>query len=63
MPSTSKDREFSELMNNSVETTVIVNTSALDEAISWIGSNLEPDDVFSDKDLSQWAESNGYVKE
>ena len=25
-------------------------------------SNLEPEDLFSEEDLSSWAEKNGYVK-
>ena len=35
----------------------------LDEAISWIQDNLNPDDVFSDDDLEGWATDNGFVEE
>ena len=35
----------------------------LDEAVHWIQNNLEPEDVFSDEQLEDWAEMNGYVKE
>ncbi len=61
MPSGSQDKQFASEMEDN--TTVVVSTSALDNAISWIGHNLQPEDVFSDKDLSAWAESNGYIKE
>jgi hypothetical protein len=61
MPSGQQDKEFASEMEDN--TTITVSTSALDNAIEWIGKNLSPDDVFSDKDLSSWAESNGYVKE
>jgi hypothetical protein len=61
MPSGTQDRNFASEMKG--EVTVTITESALDIAISWIGSNLDPDDVFSTKDLENWAESNGYVKE
>ena len=35
----------------------------LDEIIRWIVCNLKPEDVFNDKELSDWAEANGYKKE
>jgi hypothetical protein len=38
----------------------------LDKAISWISSNLTPEDVFTSEDLENvaidWAYDNGYVK-
>lgn len=60
MPSTSQDKSFSEEMNGSVETTI--SHSALDNAIEWISGNLSPDDVFSEKQLKEWAENNGYAE-
>jgi hypothetical protein len=35
----------------------------LDTAISWITRNLKPEEVFDDKELENWSEENGYVKE
>lgn len=35
----------------------------LDIAIEWIQNNLEPEDVFTEKQLSQWAKDAGYVEE
>ena len=35
----------------------------LDYIIDWIESNLEVEDVFDDKELEEWAESRGYIKE
>jgi hypothetical protein len=34
----------------------------LDEAIDWISSNMEPEDVFDNNQLDSWAEDSGYVK-
>lgn len=62
MPSTKQDTDFSKLMEENIDTVKVSNT-ALDNAIEWIGDNLEPEDVFSKANLELWAESNGYVKE
>ena len=34
----------------------------LGEAIDWIAKNLVPEDVFDEKELSEWATENGFVK-
>ena len=34
----------------------------LGKAVEWIRSNLEPEDVFKERDLVAWAESQGYIK-
>ena len=34
-----------------------------DQIIEWIGGYLDPDDVFEEKDLREWAENNGYIEE
>jgi len=57
-----KDLEFAEAMRDSVDE-VRMSNGTLDNAIYWIARNLNPDDVFSDKDLEAWAEANGYTKE
>lgn len=63
MPTGTQDKQFAEEMAASVdETTVKMSNSALDNAIVWIQDTLEPDDVFSIKQLESWAESNGYIK-
>jgi hypothetical protein len=62
MPTTKQDSDFADLMKDNVDE-VKMSKTALDEAVSWIGDNLDPDDVFNEKSLSAWAESNGYVKE
>lgn len=33
----------------------------LDEALEWISSNLNPEDVFPEADLKGWAEDNGFI--
>ena len=61
MPTNKQDKEFSELMEQNVDT-ITVSSTALDNAIDWISDNLDPDSVFSEKKLEAWAESNGYEK-
>ena len=38
----------------------VVSSSMLEDAIDWIKSNMNPEDVFEEKDLATWAEENGY---
>jgi hypothetical protein len=61
MPTMSQERAFLELMQSNAE--VKMSTASLDEAIDWIKNNLKPDDVFDNKELESWAESNGYIQE
>jgi hypothetical protein len=61
MSTTSQDREFNSDMEGQIE--IVIASSALENAMQWIGNNMNPDDVFSIKDLENWAESNGYTKE
>lgn len=41
----------------------IIDSDLLSNAISWINSNLSPDDVFSSEKLDEWASENGYKKD
>lgn len=43
--------------------TTSVFGNILDEVVGWIADNLVPEDVFSDNQLEEWAEHNGYVRE
>jgi hypothetical protein len=61
MSTTKQDQEFNSDLQSQLE--IVVAGSALENAMQWIGSNMNPDDVFSAKDLENWAESNGYKKE
>lgn len=61
MATTRQERDFRDYINQKVETTLSDDT--LQESIDWIGSELDPDEVFSEKKLKEWAESNGYIKE
>jgi hypothetical protein len=36
----------------------VLGIDLLDNAIYWIGKNLDPDDVFSDDSLNTWARGN-----
>ena len=40
----------------------VINDLLLDEAVDWIQKNLEPEDVFTDKQLASWAVNNGYAE-
>jgi hypothetical protein len=35
----------------------------LNQVIEWIKRNLNPEDVFDEEDLIDWAEDNGYFNE
>lgn len=61
MPSTQKQKLFAEEMIDYVTTDVLIES--IDNAIVWIENNLDPDDVFSAKELRNWAEANGYTKD
>lgn len=41
----------------------VVDNYLLDEAVAWIASNLQPEDVFSVEVLEDWALDAGYVEE
>lgn len=60
MPTGSQDRDFASSLGDDLLPAQL-SSSALDSAIAWISKNLDPDDVFNEKDLMAWAESNGYV--
>ena len=53
MTSVSEDRDF---------IAAVISTSLLEDAMAWIGMNMNPDAVFGEDDLKAWAESNGYVE-
>lgn len=76
MPSARDDQKFRDEIGSQLP------SDLLDTALSWISSNLSPNDVFSDKEifeaaadlgepdsvfserrLIEWAEQNGYTKE
>jgi hypothetical protein len=40
----------------------VIGDALLETSINWIASNLNPEDVFSESDLANWAEENGYVQ-
>jgi len=64
MPSLKLDKAFAQLLSDNVdEAKVVMSTSCLDIAIEFIRDECNPDDVFTDEQLSSWAESNGYKKE
>jgi len=56
MALTYRDKEgFQETMVNQIP-------NLLDDAIEWIRTKLEPEDVFPIRDLETWAEANDYEK-
>lgn len=60
MTSARQERDFKDYIAQLVEVTM--PTGTLQEAIDWIGNELEPNDVFSTSQLEEWAERNGYTK-
>jgi len=62
MPTRKQDEDFAQEMQGHLDH-IVISSTALDAAIEYISKHLNPDDVFSDKDLEGWAESNGYTKE
>ena len=34
----------------------------LEDIIDWITSNFDPDDVYSETALEEWAQKSGYIK-
>lgn len=42
-------------MMNSVEAAIVLQGVL----VEWMKDNLEPDDIFTDSQLEQWAEKNG----
>lgn len=41
----------------------IISRTLLEDAIEWIKNNMTPEDVFNSSELSDWALSNGFVRE
>lgn len=35
----------------------------LDEAVEWVSKNMDPDDVFTQAQLEEWAKHNGFIEE
>lgn len=62
MPSSKQDQDFAGMMSGEIDEVKIAKT-ALDTAIEWIRSSLEPGDVFDNKALDAWAEANGYKQD
>ena len=62
MATNRQETDFAPVMKDSVDEVKMSSTS-LDNAIEWIQSQLDPDDVFTEKQLENWAESNGYTKD
>ncbi len=40
----------------------IIADDLLDMAIDWIKSNMNPDEVFDESQLEEWAENNDFVR-
>lgn len=41
----------------------LIHDDLLDMAIDWIKKSMMPSEVFSDEQLSEWAEDHGYIKD
>jgi hypothetical protein len=38
-------------------------SGSLEKSIEWIQNNMEPEEVFNQNQLEDWAKENGYVKD
>lgn len=54
MTTTKQDRNFLD---------EVFGSSMLEKAIEWIASNMEPEDVFSERQLKEWADAAGLVED
>ena len=63
MTTKGQDKRFQALMEENILDESTMQPEVLTAAIKWISENVNPEIVFSDKELSAWAESNGYKKE
>jgi hypothetical protein len=41
----------------------VIDRTLLEASMEWIGNNLSPGDVFSERMLESWAKENGYIKD
>jgi hypothetical protein len=41
----------------------VISTTLLEDAIEWIQKNMEPEDVFTDRQLRAWADANSEEQE
>lgn len=58
MTSVQNDRDFIKHV-----ITANVPDGILGDAIDWIKANLNPEDVFEDRELEKWATGNGFILE
>lgn len=58
MPTVTQLQEFTDM----VVVQNINNNCVYEDALAWIRSQLNPEDVFSTDQLEKWAESEGYIK-
>lgn len=54
------DKKFAELMQDGINDDGTIQDYALDEAIEFIKSNFNPEDIFDGDQLASWARHNGY---
>lgn len=52
MASRLENRKFAE---------ALLPSNLLDDVIDWIQANMAPEDIFSKKQLEQWASDSGYT--
>lgn len=62
----SQDRDFADRLFEQVSSNDILNAIKdlfhrdASWALDWVRENFTPDEIFSSKELAQWAETNGY---
>jgi len=64
MINSTKEKNFGKLVQGftsfDVDEGIVVGGDALIQSIEFIGSHLDPEDVFPDSDLQEWARKKGF---
>lgn len=60
MTTSKQDVAICDVINDNLSVEVHGDATSI---IEWVADNMEPDEVFSDYKLQQWALNNGYRKE
>ena len=54
---------FNKSLQDSLTSAIFDYLDPVDIVVEWVQKHLNPDDVFDENQLAEWAEENGFVKE
>lgn len=58
--SIAQDKSLAVLIQDSATIAIDMDATSV---LEWVADNFEPDEVFDDDKLVQWAEDSGYIKD